>query len=59
VVDEEHVFKDATGQAGVNAISLNGNGHPIDGVSGTILLILTAYGFGRVVFNGTQWSLFA
>jgi hypothetical protein len=59
VVDEEHVFKDATGQASVNAISLNGNGHPIDGVSGTILLILTAYGFGRVVFNGTQWSLFA
>lgn len=57
-VDEFYWLFDSTGQAGTNAISVNGNGHNIMGSSGTVVAIQVNWGNRRMIFNGTLW-LFA
>ncbi len=47
------VIKDGTGGAGVNNITINGNGRNINGAVTTT--INTNYGFVRIYFRGTQY----
>jgi hypothetical protein len=55
-IGDIYFFKDVTGAAGNNPIELNGNGLNIDGSPTSNGFIQVAYGWGRVEFNGTQWS---
>lgn len=57
VLNEIHVIKDFTGQALPNPISLDGNGHLIDGQATITNAIQTAYGWLTIQWNGTGWSL--
>lgn len=49
-------IKDSTGTAGANNITIEGNGHNIEGSSSNS--ISTNFGRVAVVFNGTQWVIF-
>lgn len=48
------IIKDGTGNAGTNAITIQGNGHNIDGQ--TSFTIQTNSGFASFLYNGTQWN---
>ncbi|MES2034816.1 MAG: hypothetical protein V4466_11610 [Pseudomonadota bacterium] len=53
--DEEYEFWDASGNAGANPVSFDGNGNNIAG-SGTLAnFIAVDFGRARLVFDGTQW----
>lgn len=52
---EKHTIKDTGGFASVFNITLNGNGHNIDG--STPKLLNVSYGSIAVSYNGTEWSI--
>lgn len=56
VPGELHYINDATGFAGTNAITINGNGNTINGSS--TLTLNSAYQSIILEFNGTTWSAF-
>lgn len=49
------IIKDATGSAGNNPITINGNGNTIDGQAS--INIPNNYGFATLIFNGNGWSV--
>jgi hypothetical protein len=53
-IGDPYRVKDATGNAAANNITVQGNGHNIDGSSSHV--ISTNYSSTLYVFNGTQWS---
>lgn len=48
-------IKDGTGNAGINTITISGNGNTIDGASS--YLINNSYGAIKVAYNGSSWSI--
>jgi len=54
-VNEVAEIWDATGYAGTNPISFNGNGHNIGGGATVAAFIQIGYGSARLIFAGTQW----
>jgi hypothetical protein len=53
--DEEYEFWDATGHAGANPVSFDGNGHNIAGTGTLANFIAVDFGRARLVYDGTQW----
>lgn len=47
--------KDGKGDANTHNITVDGNGHTIDG--GSSYVIGSPYGWNSVVWNGTEWSI--
>lgn len=50
-----YFIKDGTGQSNSNPITVNGNGHTIDGMADYVISF--TYGFVSVLFNGSQWNV--
>lgn len=55
VTGDSYEFKDTTGNAGTNNVTIAGNGHNLDGASTFVLS--QPYAAVTVTYTGTQWSV--
>lgn len=56
MLSREYLIKDGKGDANSNPITVRSStSQTIDGAATTV--INTAYGFARLVFNGSQWNV--
>jgi hypothetical protein len=56
-LDEVVEVWDATGHAGANPISFDGNGNTIAGSATLTSFIAIDFGHARLIYDGTQWLL--
>jgi hypothetical protein len=57
LLGDEYTVKDASGSVGIYTVTLNGNGHSIDGA--TSINFNSPYFTITVNYNGSSWSVIA